>query len=156
MKKFRFWHIPDRNSTIEGYSNKKSFDKKISELQIPVIKVFATRFRTGDERIELPPKVLETPIIPFDQSPIYQCSVKNYQYHNLFHLIFQVYFLYPQNFMQISEFKRFVAVKAGHLDSASLHLDDFATQNSVFHLRKMVTSNASHFQCHLQANARPA
>ena len=23
----------------------------------------------GDERIELPPKVLETPIIPFDQSP---------------------------------------------------------------------------------------
>ena len=27
---------------------------------------------TGDERIELPPKVLETPIIPFDQSPIYK------------------------------------------------------------------------------------
>ena len=27
-------------------------------------------FRAGDERIELPPKVLETPIIPFDQSPI--------------------------------------------------------------------------------------
>ena len=26
-------------------------------------------FVTGDERIELPPKVLETPIIPFDQSP---------------------------------------------------------------------------------------
>ena len=26
---------------------------------------------TGDERIELPPKVLETPIIPFDQSPKY-------------------------------------------------------------------------------------
>ena len=26
-------------------------------------------FQTGDERIELPPKVLETPIIPFDQSP---------------------------------------------------------------------------------------
>ena len=25
---------------------------------------------TGDERIELPPKVLETPIIPFDQSPL--------------------------------------------------------------------------------------
>ena len=24
----------------------------------------------GDERIELPPKVLETPIIPFDQSPL--------------------------------------------------------------------------------------
>ena len=28
--------------------------------------------QTGDERIELPPKVLETPIIPFDQSPIYR------------------------------------------------------------------------------------
>ena len=26
--------------------------------------------QTGDERIELPPKVLETPIMPFDQSPI--------------------------------------------------------------------------------------
>ena len=28
------------------------------------------RFRTGDERIELPLKVLETSVIPFDQSPI--------------------------------------------------------------------------------------
>ena len=27
------------------------------------------KFLAGDERIELPPKVLETPIIPFDQSP---------------------------------------------------------------------------------------
>ena len=27
-------------------------------------------FSAGDERIELPPKVLETPIIPFDQSPV--------------------------------------------------------------------------------------
>ena len=25
--------------------------------------------KAGDERIELPPKVLETPIIPLDQSP---------------------------------------------------------------------------------------
>ena len=30
---------------------------------------------TGDERIELPPKVLETPIIPFDQSPIFNFKV---------------------------------------------------------------------------------
>ena len=29
------------------------------------------RFSAGDERIELPPKVLETPIIPFDQSPVW-------------------------------------------------------------------------------------
>ena len=31
---------------------------------------FPVLLKTGDERIELPPKVLETPIIPFDQSPI--------------------------------------------------------------------------------------
>ena len=31
---------------------------------------FLTPQSTGDERIELPPKVLETPIIPLDQSPI--------------------------------------------------------------------------------------
>ena len=30
----------------------------------------------GDERIELPPKVLETPIIPFDQSPIYYWYIR--------------------------------------------------------------------------------
>ena len=33
---------------------------------------------TGDERIELPPKVLETPIIPFDQSPIIGCVRKTH------------------------------------------------------------------------------
>ena len=27
----------------------------------------------GDERIELPLRVLETPVIPFDQSPILNC-----------------------------------------------------------------------------------
>ncbi len=31
----------------------------------------APLLRAGDERIELPPKVLETPIIPFDQSPMW-------------------------------------------------------------------------------------
>ena len=36
----------------------------------------------GDERIELPPKVLETPIIPFDQSPIYKMT---YQTRHLFY-----------------------------------------------------------------------
>ena len=34
--------------------------------------------KAGDERIELPPKVLETPIIPFDQSPVfYKNNVSN-------------------------------------------------------------------------------
>ena len=34
--------------------------------------------KAGDERIELPPKVLETPIIPFDQSPVQSvdCTLK--------------------------------------------------------------------------------
>ena len=36
--------------------------------------------KTGDERIELPPKVLETPIIPLDQSPIFLCRTR-YLYH---------------------------------------------------------------------------
>ena len=35
-------------------------------------------FIAGDERIELPPKVLETPIIPFDQSPIYYSFISNH------------------------------------------------------------------------------
>ena len=40
---------------------------------------FLTLQSTGDERIELPPKVLETPIIPFDQSPMF-CFCCNYTY----------------------------------------------------------------------------
>ena len=31
---------------------------------------FLRRFQAGDERIELPLKVLETSVIPFDQSPL--------------------------------------------------------------------------------------
>jgi hypothetical protein len=37
------------------------------------IQELSTIIIAGDERIELPPKVLETPIIPFDQSPIFGC-----------------------------------------------------------------------------------
>ena len=37
-------------------------------------------YRAGDERIELPPKVLETPIIPLDQSPMCLDHTK-YLYH---------------------------------------------------------------------------
>ena len=44
-------------------------------------KLSSTFLRAGDERIELPPKVLETPIIPFDQSPICNfCYCCNYTY----------------------------------------------------------------------------
>ena len=42
-------------------------------LKKPENKAFSGFFiRTGDERIELPPKVLETPIIPVDQSPTFR------------------------------------------------------------------------------------
>ena len=34
------------------------------------------RFQAGDERIELPLRVLETPVIPFDQSPIFYSRYK--------------------------------------------------------------------------------
>ena len=37
--------------------------------------VFRLFYLTGDERIELPPKVLETPIIPVDQSPTFRMSM---------------------------------------------------------------------------------
>ena len=36
---------------------------------MPDLQALPAPLRAGDERIELPPKVLETPIIPFDQSP---------------------------------------------------------------------------------------
>ena len=39
------------------------------------IKVYSCFLLAGDERIELPPKVLETPIIPFDQSPVPQDKI---------------------------------------------------------------------------------
>ena len=32
---------------------------------------YTVLYPTGDERIELPLRVLETPVIPFDQSPMY-------------------------------------------------------------------------------------
>ena len=47
-----------------------------NSLKKPENKAFSGFFiRTGDERIELPPKVLETPIIPVDQSPTFRMSM---------------------------------------------------------------------------------
>ena len=40
------------------------------------IYVISETLRAGDERIELPPKVLETPIIPLDQSPVFACRTR--------------------------------------------------------------------------------
>ena len=53
-------------------------------------------FITGDERIELPPKVLETPIIPFDQSPIYRKNLTPVAALNFL----GTFILYLQNFTQ--------------------------------------------------------
>ena len=50
----------------------------------------------GDERIELPPKVLETPIIPFDQSPIYRKNLTPVAALNFL----GTFILYLQNFTQ--------------------------------------------------------
>ena len=46
------------------------FPAKTKKPEKLINKAFLTLSGAGDERIELPPKVLETPIIPFDQSPI--------------------------------------------------------------------------------------
>ena len=51
---------------------------------------------TGVERIELPPKVLETPIIPFDQSPIYRKNLTPVAALNFL----GTFILYLQNFTQ--------------------------------------------------------
>ena len=48
---------------------------------------FRAFLRAGDERIELPPKVLETPIIPFDQSPTLDIPSKPHTLH-IYHSIF--------------------------------------------------------------------
>ena len=53
-------------------------------------------FLAGDERIELPPKVLETPIIPFDQSPIYRKNLTPVAALNFL----GTFILYLQNFTQ--------------------------------------------------------
>ena len=48
------------------------FDLKQKIPERLILPCFRDFLRAGDERIELPPKVLETPIIPFDQSPVYK------------------------------------------------------------------------------------
>lgn len=53
-------------------------------VKIKAFKHIKITLKAGDERIELPPKVLETPIIPFDQSPVLRflstCSIIHYFY----------------------------------------------------------------------------
>ena len=62
IKRFLFDYILDYIGIIQKMKKARSLENSR----------FLTLQSTGDERIELPPKVLETPIIPFDQSPIYK------------------------------------------------------------------------------------
>ena len=56
---------------------------KTKKLETLVNSWFQAIYLAGDERIELPPKVLETPIIPFDQSPICRHKVATiHLYHS--------------------------------------------------------------------------
>ena len=56
--------LNDKMSIFDSINSQKENAHK--RCRINVCRHFS---QTGDERIELPPKVLETPIIPFDQSP---------------------------------------------------------------------------------------
>ena len=47
---------------------------------------FLAFHQAGDERIELPPKVLETPIIPLDQSPMFCFCTPLLGTHYLYHI----------------------------------------------------------------------
>ena len=53
---------------------------------------------TGDERIELPLKVLETSVIPFDQSPIFNSISNIEKRRNRNYVLFLIYL---QNFTQM-------------------------------------------------------
>ena len=58
---------------------------------------------TGVERIELPLRVLETPVIPLDQSPM--SSTDLYIYTTLLHTcqLFFVFFIFSEKIGQIAE-----------------------------------------------------
>ena len=62
------------------------------------IQELSTLIIAGDERIELPPKVLETPIIPFDQSPIFNfkvCTLKTTHIISYFFELCKYFFQFP-------------------------------------------------------------
>ena len=80
------------NKQLENYSDKKQKSQKPSKYAVSSSFLLA-----GDERIELPPKVLETPIIPFDQSPIYR---KNLTPIAALNFLGTFFLLYLQNFTQ--------------------------------------------------------
>ena len=57
---------------------------------------------TGDERIELPLRVLETPVIPFDQSPIFTCcrsQPTRYLYHRIYTVVKKIMAIICQSYI---------------------------------------------------------
>lgn len=68
------------------------FSVKLKFLTKKITSISADYFLPGDEGIEPPPKVLETPIIPLDQSPICTCRTR-YLYHT-YRSFVNVYFMF--------------------------------------------------------------
>ena len=85
--------------------------------RVPNFSSILAIYLAGDERIELPPKVLETPIIPFDQSPT-------------------LFTLYIQNFIQIIYRKLLVSKDSRSISLRYISLC-FATQNSSWTLNHL-------------------
>ena len=77
----RFNHSRDHPGVSDSVNTDCELKQDVCEITEQLLIYLATKkpetlkykasglLRAGDERIELPPKVLETPIIPFDQSP---------------------------------------------------------------------------------------
>ena len=121
---------------------------------------FSALARAGDERIELPPKVLETPIIPFDQSPIfYKNDVLDTSLFIIHNFIVKCNsFLYLQNFIQIIRLSQFIhnnilallvcplsyQFEKYQLDSASLHLATICFANPVQKVLALVQASLPH------------
>ena len=70
--------------------------RKMKTLKNNASTPFSRLFTTGDERIELPPQVLETPLIPFDQSPVWGLAIrKSLIYYTVYKCICQeIFFLF--------------------------------------------------------------
>lgn len=73
-------------------------------------------FLPGDEGIEPPPKVLETPIIPLDQSPICACRTR-YLYHT-YRSFVNVYFMFSYFLFHFFYFYIFLNTESNTFPSA--------------------------------------
>ena len=93
--RLKMLYVFKNDSHLNTYLNTLLFPQKQKRQKPCKIKV-SDAHQAGDERIELPPKVLETPIIPFDQSPIYRKNLTPVAALNFL----GTFILYLQNFTQ--------------------------------------------------------